>query len=61
MISVPALRGKDYGKTKMSYPDYTETGSGLQYKVHLQIVVFLMVHIWENYYNIMYVCWQECL
>jgi hypothetical protein len=32
-IIVPALRGKDYGKTKMSYPDYTETESGLQYKV----------------------------
>jgi hypothetical protein len=32
-ILVPALRGKDYGKTKMSYPDYTETESGLQYKV----------------------------
>ncbi|EMS65009.1 putative FKBP-type peptidyl-prolyl cis-trans isomerase 7, chloroplastic [Triticum urartu] len=31
---MPALRGKDYGKTKMSYPDYTETESGLQYKVH---------------------------
>ncbi|OEL22460.1 Peptidyl-prolyl cis-trans isomerase FKBP19, chloroplastic [Dichanthelium oligosanthes] len=31
-ISVPALRGKDYGKTKMRYPDYTETESGLQYK-----------------------------
>jgi FKBP-type peptidyl-prolyl cis-trans isomerase len=30
---VPALRGKDYGKTKMRYPDYTETESGLQYKV----------------------------
>ncbi|KAL0335888.1 UNVERIFIED_CONTAM: Peptidyl-prolyl cis-trans isomerase FKBP19, chloroplastic [Sesamum radiatum] len=29
---VPALRGKDYGKTKMRYPDYTETNSGLQYK-----------------------------
>jgi hypothetical protein len=29
---MPALRGKDYGKTKMSYPDYTETQSGLQYK-----------------------------
>ncbi|PIA31404.1 hypothetical protein AQUCO_04900006v1 [Aquilegia coerulea] len=29
---MPALRGKDYGKTKMSYPDYTETASGLQYK-----------------------------
>ncbi|KAK4773540.1 hypothetical protein SAY87_028559 [Trapa incisa] len=29
---MPALRGKDYGKTKMKYPDYTETGSGLQYK-----------------------------
>ncbi|TXG48764.1 hypothetical protein EZV62_024639 [Acer yangbiense] len=26
---MPALRGKDYGKT---YPDYTETESGLQYK-----------------------------
>ncbi|KAK7816256.1 peptidyl-prolyl cis-trans isomerase fkbp19 [Quercus suber] len=24
--------GKDYGKTKMRYPDYTETESGLQYK-----------------------------
>lgn len=32
-VIVPALRGKDYGKTKMSYPDYTETQSGLQYKV----------------------------
>ena len=31
--AVPALRGKDYGKTKMRYPDYTETESGLQYKV----------------------------
>lgn len=31
--AVPALRGKDYGKTKMRYPDYSETGSGLQYKV----------------------------
>lgn len=29
---MPALRGKDYGKTKMRYPDYTETNSGLQYK-----------------------------
>uniref|UniRef100_A0A804JK59 peptidylprolyl isomerase n=1 Tax=Musa acuminata subsp. malaccensis TaxID=214687 RepID=A0A804JK59_MUSAM len=29
---VPALRGKDYGKTKMRYPDYNETQSGLQYK-----------------------------
>nr|KJB77196.1 hypothetical protein B456_012G126000 [Gossypium raimondii] len=29
---MPALRGKDYGKTKMRYPDYTETVSGLQYK-----------------------------
>lgn len=29
---MPALRGKDYGKTKMRYPDYTETPSGLQYK-----------------------------
>ncbi|GAB4857232.1 Peptidyl-prolyl cis-trans isomerase fkbp19, chloroplastic [Ancistrocladus abbreviatus] len=29
---MPALRGKDYGKTKMSYPDYIETESGLQYK-----------------------------
>ncbi|TQD79421.1 hypothetical protein C1H46_035028, partial [Malus baccata] len=29
---VPALRGKDYGKSKMSYPDYTETESGRQYK-----------------------------
>ncbi|XP_028801228.1 peptidyl-prolyl cis-trans isomerase FKBP19, chloroplastic [Neltuma alba] len=29
---MPALRGKNYGKTKMRYPDYTETESGLQYK-----------------------------
>ncbi|PIA31403.1 hypothetical protein AQUCO_04900005v1 [Aquilegia coerulea] len=29
---MPALRGKDYGKTKMRYADYTETESGLQYK-----------------------------
>ncbi|CAH9080249.1 unnamed protein product [Cuscuta europaea] len=29
---MPALRGKDYGKSKMHYPDYTETSSGLQYK-----------------------------
>ncbi|CAN8299613.1 unnamed protein product [Cochlearia groenlandica] len=29
---MPAIRGKDYGKTKMKYPDYTETQSGLQYK-----------------------------
>ncbi|CAA0815520.1 Peptidyl-prolyl cis-trans isomerase FKBP19-chloroplastic [Striga hermonthica] len=29
---MPALRGKDYGKSKMRYPDYTETISGLQYK-----------------------------
>eukprot|EP00897_Mesotaenium_endlicherianum_P004115 jgi/Mesen1/3731/ME000203S02820 len=30
---MPALKGKDYGKSKMHYPDYTETPSGLQYKV----------------------------
>ncbi|XP_054806694.1 peptidyl-prolyl cis-trans isomerase FKBP19, chloroplastic isoform X5 [Prosopis cineraria] len=29
---MPALRGKNYGKTKMRYPDYAETESGLQYK-----------------------------
>ncbi|OMO87738.1 hypothetical protein CCACVL1_08793 [Corchorus capsularis] len=29
---MPALRGKDYGKTKMRFPDYIETESGLQYK-----------------------------
>lgn len=29
---MPALKGKDYGKTKMRYPDYIETKSGLQYK-----------------------------
>lgn len=29
---MPALRGKDYGKSKMRFPDYTETQSGLQYK-----------------------------
>ena len=33
VLIVPALRGKDYGKTKMRFPDYTETASGLQYKV----------------------------
>nr|GLL43993.1 peptidyl-prolyl cis-trans isomerase FKBP19, chloroplastic [Ipomoea trifida] len=32
-VPVPALRGKDYGKSKMRFPDYTETNSGLQYKV----------------------------
>ncbi|KAH7279846.1 hypothetical protein KP509_37G040000 [Ceratopteris richardii] len=31
-VDMPALRGKDYGKTKMRYPDYTLTESGLQYK-----------------------------
>ena len=31
--AVPAIRGKDYGKSKMKYPDYVETESGLQYKV----------------------------
>lgn len=31
-VDMPALRGKDYGKTKMRYPDYTLTGSGLQFK-----------------------------
>ncbi|KAL0385262.1 UNVERIFIED_CONTAM: Peptidyl-prolyl cis-trans isomerase FKBP19, chloroplastic [Sesamum radiatum] len=31
-VDMPALRGKDYGKTKMRFPDYTETNSGLQYK-----------------------------
>lgn len=36
--TVPALRGKDYGKTKMRYPDYNETQSGLQYKVTNMIV-----------------------
>eukprot|EP00850_Spirogloea_muscicola_P023816 SM000391S15181 [mRNA] locus=s391:16643:18587:+ [translate_table: standard] len=29
---MPALKGKDYGKTAMTYPDYTLTPSGLQYK-----------------------------
>ncbi|GAB2277581.1 Peptidyl-prolyl cis-trans isomerase fkbp19, chloroplastic, variant 2 [Dionaea muscipula] len=29
---LPALRGKDYGKSKIRYPDYIETESGLQYK-----------------------------
>ncbi|KAL3700337.1 hypothetical protein R1sor_018359 [Riccia sorocarpa] len=29
---MPALRGKDYGKSKMRFPDYVETPSGLQYK-----------------------------
>ncbi|CAI5487630.1 unnamed protein product [Closterium sp. Naga37s-1] len=31
--AVPALRGKDYGKSRMKYADYTETDSGLQFKV----------------------------
>nr|XP_024376659.1 uncharacterized protein LOC112282811 [Physcomitrium patens] len=30
--SMPALQGKDYGKSKMSYPDYVQTGTGLQFK-----------------------------
>lgn len=29
---MPALRGKDYGKSRTKYPDYVETDSGLQYK-----------------------------
>ncbi|CAI5504922.1 unnamed protein product [Closterium sp. Naga37s-1] len=29
---MPALRGKDYGKSRMKYADYTETDSGLQFK-----------------------------
>ncbi|KAL8254242.1 hypothetical protein R6Q59_032463 [Mikania micrantha] len=29
---MPALKGKDYGKSKMKFPDYVETSSGLQYK-----------------------------
>lgn len=33
LFVVPALKGKDYGKTKMNYPDYAQTSSGLQYKV----------------------------
>lgn len=38
--TVPALRGKDYGKTKMKYSDYTETESGLQYKVtHYEVII----------------------
>lgn len=36
--TVPALRGKDYGKSKMKYPDYVETASGLQYKVMQHVV-----------------------
>lgn len=34
---VPALRGKDYGKTRMNYPDYVQSQSGLQYKVCGQV------------------------
>ena len=41
LVTVPALRGKDYGKSKMSYPDYTETESGLQYKVILWKIIDL--------------------
>ena len=29
----PALVGKDYGKSKMTYPDFQQTASGLLYKV----------------------------
>ena len=32
IVSMPALKGKDYGKTKMKYPDFVATPSGLQYK-----------------------------
>ena len=28
----PALQGKDYGKSEMSYGDFTKTPSGLSYK-----------------------------
>eukprot|EP00898_Chlorokybus_atmophyticus_P006805 jgi/Chlat1/7125/Chrsp57S06798 len=31
-VDMPGLKGKDYGKTSMKYPDYTMTPSGLQYK-----------------------------
>lgn len=31
-VDMPGLRGKDYGKPKMRYPDYTLTESGLQFK-----------------------------
>jgi hypothetical protein len=31
--AVPAIRGKDYGKSKMKYHDYVETESVVQYKV----------------------------
>ncbi|KAI5082804.1 hypothetical protein GOP47_0002547 [Adiantum capillus-veneris] len=31
-VDMPALRGKDYGKPKMKYRDYTMTESGLQFK-----------------------------
>ncbi|CAF1884173.1 unnamed protein product [Brassica napus] len=30
---MPAIRGKDYGKTKMKYPDYTETPSEILIRV----------------------------
>ena len=29
----PALQGLDYGKPRTSYPDFTQTRSGLQYKI----------------------------
>lgn len=41
IYAVPALRGKDYGKTKMRYPDYLETESGLQYKVNFIVILFI--------------------
>ena len=32
-LIVSVLGGKDHGKMKMWFPDYTETTPGLQYKV----------------------------
>lgn len=51
---MPALKGKDYGKSKMKYPDYAETSSGLQYKVVSERMVtvsfsFLLVHFDQFY------------
>lgn len=41
---VPALRGKDYGKSKMRYPDFTVTESGLQYKVKKEMLIYLFIN-----------------
>lgn len=47
---MPALRGKDYGKTKMRYPDYKETDSGLQFKVVVgKCSLFIHIHNFHSF------------